>query len=112
MTGIQHESVTAVVSVTRWVASRVSDRAKPNATSWPVAEMDTVPDSTCRKYGEGFNGTPTTNLRSPQYLLQMMPLARQKYKQHESASLRPNFFEFSDTSAAHKSNHAPHESDK
>jgi hypothetical protein len=45
------------------VASSVSDRARPKATSWPVAEIDTVPDSTCRRYGDGFSGTPTTNLR-------------------------------------------------
>ncbi len=49
-------------ALTRWVASSVSDRARPNASSCPVDEMDTVPDSTWRRYGDGLSGTPTTNL--------------------------------------------------
>lgn len=38
--------------------------------------MDTVPDSTCRRYGDGRSGTPTTNLlkTTSKYLRAMLVL--------------------------------------
>ena len=40
----------------------MSDRARPKTISKPLAEMDTVPGSTCLRYGLGLKSAPSFTL--------------------------------------------------
>ena len=40
----------------------MSDRARPKTISKPLAEMDTVPGSTCLRYGLGLKSAPSLTL--------------------------------------------------